>query len=214
MPMPVRPGLVADPSCPFFFPCSKKRVWRAYFPLCPCPMPHANARAPYLRPCPRQCPPPPAHFFFCRRAPSFPLPFLFSEVGLVAPPTVRLVFFFRRERAGYAHAHARTLWLGGHPLQSVFFLAKRVWRAYYPLCPCPFPSQCPCCLGRWAQWLPLLPSSFLLKERGGLSILYAHAHAGANARSPPVLSFFFTSFKEGGRLTIRYAHARARARAL
>ena len=36
------------------------------------------------------------------------------------------------------------------------------------------------------QWLPLLPS--LLEERGGLSIIYAHAHA--NARSPTVFLFF------------------------
>ena len=40
------------------------------------------------------------------------------------------------------------------------------------------------------QWLPLLPSSFLLEERGGLSIIYAHAHAHANARSPTVFLFF------------------------
>ena len=90
-----------------------------------------------------------------------------------------------------------------------FFLSKRVWRAYYALCPLPIPMpMLPRAVG---QWLPLLPSSFLIKERGGLSTLYAHANA--NARPPPVL-FFFTCFKEGGGLTIRYAHARAKARAL
>ena len=44
------------------------------------------------------------------------------------------------------------------------------------------------------QWLPPLPSSFLLEERGGLSIIYAHAHA--SARSPTVFLFFY--LLEGG----------------
>ena len=36
--------------------------------------------------------------------------------------------------------------------------------------------------------------------RSGITVLYVHVHAHADARSPPVL--FFLCFKEGGRLTI------------
>ena len=56
---------------------------------------------------------------------------------------------------------------------------------------------------------------FFLKECGGLTTPFAHAHAHANARlgwwpPPPVRSFFFLR-KECDGLTILFAHTHANA---
>ena len=91
--MPVRPGLVATPSCPFFSFLLKECGGLTFLFA----RAHANARAPYLRHAHAN-----AHPLFFVEGSLLPssFPFFFLEVGLAALPAVRFAFMLQEGGPG------------------------------------------------------------------------------------------------------------------
>ena len=151
------------------------------------------------------------------------------------------VFFFCREGAGYAHAHARTPWVGGRPLLSVFFfplLKEYGGRPFlFAHAPCPMPTPVrPTCAHAHANAHPLLPIFFLSKgpllpssfpflevgvapptarivfsQGGGGLCPCSCPYALAWWPPPPVRFFFLAKRVWRAYYPLAYAHANARA---